>query len=101
MNTNAQRVSRFSLFAVLFVILPLTFVRAQGTNETDKPQRQKVSTLVDSVYFMPYITGSANFHSGDAFPKSATGLGYGFGLAFDLTKDGQKLGAYFDFAFQD
>jgi len=100
MNTKIHKFATILSVVALLTVVATTQLFAQG-NETDKPQKQKVSTLVDSVYFMPYITGSANFHSGEAFPKGATGLGYGFGLAFDLTKDGQRLGAYFDFAFQD
>jgi hypothetical protein len=57
--------------------------------------------IVENVFFMPYVTGSMNLHSGQAFPKTANGTGYGFGVAFDLTKDGQKSGFYFDFAFQN
>jgi hypothetical protein len=60
-----------------------------------------VKTLVNNVTFMPYITGSANFHSGTVFPKSASGIGFGGGFAFDLTDSGQKIGAYFDLAYQD
>jgi hypothetical protein len=50
---------------------------------------------------MPYITGSLNFFSGMAFPLPASGPGIGGGLSFDMTKEGQKMGFMFDFAFQD
>jgi hypothetical protein len=50
---------------------------------------------------MPYATLSYNIQSGEAFPKSAQGLGYGFGIAFDLSEEKQPLGVYFDFAYQD
>lgn len=63
--------------------------------------KAKVEGLVENVYVIPYITGSYNIHSGKAFPKSASGLGFGGGIEFDLTQDGQKAGAMFDFAFQD
>lgn len=88
------------LASLLIVALSAASAMAQSV-PTESTPRQAVPTLVDSVHFMPYLTLSANFHSGGAFPKAASGLGGGFGLAFDLTKDGQKLGAYFDFAFQD
>ena len=57
--------------------------------------------LVKSLTVMPYASISFNIQSGQAFPKSAQGLGYGFGLAFDLTEEKQPVGAYFDFAYQD
>ncbi len=90
----------FSGFVVSSLIVLKGDVLAQAT-EAGKTVRPAQTTLVDSVHFMPYLTLSANFHSGEAFTKAASGIGYGFGVAFDLTKDGQKLGAYFDFAFQD
>ncbi len=91
--------------AFLFIVTcSFTILTCGLTAQAQSPTGQRmapVHTLVDSVHFMPYLTLSANFHSGEAFPKSASGLGGGFGLAFDMTNDGQKLGAYFDFAFQD
>ncbi len=57
--------------------------------------------IVKSITVMPYATISYNLQSGEAFPKSAQGVGYGFGLAFDLSEDKQPIGAYFDFAYQD
>jgi hypothetical protein len=88
---------------VLPILASFTIWCGSARAQTTQADQKKAAgwTLVDSVHFMPYLTMSANFHSGEAFPKSATGIGYGFGLAFDLTKDGQKLGAYFDFAYQD
>jgi hypothetical protein len=64
------------------------------------PQR-KNSTLVDSMTVMPYLTGSLNLFSGPAFLANASGPGFGGGITFDLTKEGQKMGFMFDFAFQD
>jgi hypothetical protein len=60
-----------------------------------------MSTLVNTVTIMPYLTGSYNSFFGQAFPASAKGLGFGGGLTFDLTDSGQKTGLMFDFAFQD
>lgn len=60
-----------------------------------------VPTLVDTMTMMPYVTGSLNLFSGKAFLANATGPGVGGGLLFDLTKEGQKTGFMFDFAFQD
>lgn len=53
------------------------------------------------MFFMPYLTVSYNRMTGAAFSQAASGIGYGGGIAFDLTKDGQKSGFYFDIAFQD
>jgi hypothetical protein len=61
----------------------------------------RVPTLVDTMTMMPYVTASLNLFSGKAFLANATGPGVGGGLMFDLTKDGQKTGFMFDFAFQD
>jgi hypothetical protein len=61
----------------------------------------KVPTLVDTMTVMPYLTGSLNLFSGKAFLDNATGAGFGAGLTFDMTKEGQKTGFMFDFAFQD
>ena len=67
---------------------------------TGVPPR-KVPMLVDTMTIMPYLTGSLNLFSGQAFLANATGSGFGGGLSFDLTKQGQKAGLMFDFAFQD
>ena len=66
-----------------------------------KVLRQPVKAVANKVTVYPYATISLNYHSGQAFPKSATGIGYGFGLAFDLTEDKQPIGFYFDIAYQD
>ncbi|MEO6940132.1 MAG: hypothetical protein ABI444_08360 [Candidatus Kapaibacterium sp.] len=95
-----KRVSRLFIVALSLGFLLLVAGEVFAQTKSDVPPAP-VPTLVKNVYFMPYVTGSGNFHSGEAFPKSASGLGYGFGLAFDLTEDGQKTGFYFDFAFQD
>lgn len=63
--------------------------------------RRHVPTLVDTMTMMPYVTASLNLFSGKAFLANATGPGGGGGLLFDMTKDGQKVGFMFDFAFQD
>ena len=83
---------------LLLVTLAPCLLSAQGERVERMPP---VRGLVENVFFMPYITGSYNLHSGKAFEKSASGIGYGLGIAFDLTKDGQKSGFYFDIAFQD
>jgi len=61
----------------------------------------RMTTLVNTVTIMPYLTGSFNTFSGLAFPATAKGLGFGGGLTFDLTDSGQSAGLLFDFAFQD
>ncbi|HZK76405.1 MAG TPA: hypothetical protein VFD13_05795 [Candidatus Kapabacteria bacterium] len=61
----------------------------------------RVQPLFDTMTMMPYVTGSLNLFSGKAFIANATGPGVGGGLMFDLTKEGQKTGFMFDFAFQD
>lgn len=84
------------------VALTVLASAAVGYAQGEKVERMPpVKGLVENVFFMPYITGNYNLHSGKAFEKSAAGIGYGFGIAFDLTKDGQKSGFYFDIAFQD
>jgi hypothetical protein len=84
------------LIAVICVAPSLLF--AQGTKVERLPP---VKGMVDNVFFMPYVTLSYNRMSGTAFLQSAGGFGYGLGMAFDLTKDGQKSGFYFDIAWQD
>lgn len=81
------------------VLLGPTLVFAQAQTKVERLPPAK--GLVENVFFMPYITGNYNMHSGKAFPASASGIGYGLGIAFDLTKDGQKSGFYFDIAWQD
>lgn len=95
--------SKFFAFALTLAIgcCLATPAFAQTDTVTARRRLPPVEGLVKNVFFMPYITGSMNLHSGRAFSKSATGIGYGFGVAFDLTEDGQKTGFYFDMAFQD
>src|SRR5262249_31622634 len=61
----------------------------------------RAPSLFDTITVMPYITGSLNLFSGKAFPLNATGAGFGAGLTFDMTRQGQKVGFMFDFAFQE
>lgn len=93
-----------TLARILLIVIACT---GMAHAQTDGDSRSKVKRLppveglVENVYFLPYVTGSLNLQSGKVFLKSATGIGYGFGVAFDMTKDGQKTGFYFDFAYQD
>jgi hypothetical protein len=91
------------LFA--FLLLLLSGVREASSQTpagtSTEPAKPKVATLVNTLAVMPYITGSLNLFSGKAFPANATGIGYGAGLAFDMTQKNEKLGFFFDFAFQD
>jgi len=90
-------------FAQLLISLAILGIVA--SNAFAQPQSgvitPTVPTLVKKVTIMPYITASMNLMSGKAFSNNATGLGFGGGLTFDLTEDGQKAGLMFDFAFQD
>ncbi len=74
---------------------------AQDPSIIEAQKAEKVPTLVDTLTIMPYLTGSLNLFSGKAFYANGTGPGIGGGIAFDLTKEGQKTGFMFDFAFQD
>ena len=91
----------------LFVILMFAGAREAhsqtptGTTGMTVTEKPKVATLVNTLAVMPYITGSLDLFSGKAFPANATGIGYGAGLAIDLTQKDRKLGFFFDFAFQD
>lgn len=91
----------------VFIILSLSIAGITGlfaqtdTSGGRKVLRQPVETVVNKLTVYPYATISLNYHSGQAFPKSATGIGYGLGLAFDLTEDKQPIGFYFDIAYQD
>ncbi len=87
---------RFAIAAILLVAAGEAFAQA-GTGV----QPNRVPTLVDSVTFMPYLTASLNLFSGQAFLANASGPGFGGGITFDLTKEGQKVGFMFDFAFQE
>lgn len=64
-------------------------------------RRRKEIALVNKIGVMPYATLSYNLQSGQAFPKSASGVGYGVGVAFDFAPERQALGLYVDFAYQD
>jgi hypothetical protein len=82
------------------VILLLACGEAYAQPGTGVPPH-KVPTLVDSMTVMPYLTGSLNLFSGQAFLANASGPGIGGGVTFDFTKTGQKAGFMFDVAFQD
>jgi hypothetical protein len=78
-----------------------TLAQTDTTKKGRRVLREPVPAVASKVTVYPYATISLNYHSGQAFPKSATGIGYGFGLAFDLTEDKQPIGVYFDIAYQD
>ena len=86
-------------------LLASVFCASASAQITDTSGAKKVvrkeTGLVKKLTLMPYVTGSFNLQSGEAFPKAAQGLGFGFGVAVDLTEDRQPLGAYIDFAYQD
>lgn len=85
-----------------FIIAAGSSLLAQtDTSGERKVMRKPVPVVAPKVTIYPYATISLNYQSGQAFPKSATGIGYGFGLAFDLTEDKQPVGLYFDLAYQD
>jgi hypothetical protein len=90
--------SAISVFLMAICVLP-ELLSAQSQTKVERLPPAKGA--VENVFFMPYITGSFNRMSGGAFSQNAGGIGYGLGLAFDLTKDGQKSGLYFDLAYQD
>ncbi len=93
-----------NLLFVISLVFFATEVFAQTPTIGDTTQRAKrplPDGIVKKVTIMPYATISANFQSGQAFPKSAQGIGYGFGIAFDMTEEKQPLGFYFDLAYQD
>jgi hypothetical protein len=87
-------------FALLAVCCSSLAAQTKDSTVRKRVPREEVG-IVKSLTIMPYATISYNLQSGQAFPKSAQGIGYGFGLAFDLTEEKQPLGAYFDFAYQD
>ncbi|MDP4198772.1 MAG: hypothetical protein Q8922_02260 [Bacteroidota bacterium] len=94
---------KYFLFGLALLCSSLGSVQilsAQPEGSVRKPLPE-VSTLVDTMIVMPYVTGSLNLMSGKAFPANATGPGFGLGMSFDLTKEGQPAGFLFDFAFQD
>ncbi|HYM19867.1 MAG TPA: hypothetical protein VEW28_02570 [Candidatus Kapabacteria bacterium] len=74
---------------------------AQDTSMNSVTKRRQDMGIVKSLAVMPYATLSYNLQSGQAFPKSAQGVGYGFGIAFDFAPDRQPVGFYLDFAYQD
>ncbi|GEM_PF-2419932 len=90
--------------AVRVLVLAAAFFAHLSLAHAQTPEKgvpPPVTPLFDKVTIMPYVTGSLNLFSGKAFPANATGAGFGGGLSFDLTKEGQKVGLMFDFAFQD
>ncbi|MDP4219745.1 MAG: hypothetical protein Q8916_03165 [Bacteroidota bacterium] len=93
---------RLFVCALVLVTILNSALDAQTKDTTVRKRvpRENVG-IVKSLTVMPYATISYNFQSGQAFPKGAQGVGYGFGLAFDLTEEKQPVGAYFDFAYQD
>ncbi len=94
-------IAQTSTSRFLFESAQVPIARIAATDPEVGVGKPKFEGLVDNIYVIPYITGSYNIHSGKAFPKSASGLGFGGGLEFDFTEDGQKTGAMFDFAYQD
>ena len=92
---------RILFFAGVLVAVFLGKSVAQTADTTHKRVLREDIGVVKKVTVMPYATISYNLQSGEAFPKSAGGIGYGFGISFDLTQDKQPLGFYFDFAYQD
>jgi hypothetical protein len=93
-----MRISRILLISLFFAAMLSQTAFAQKVGGVVSPT---VPTLVNKVTIMPYVTASLNLLSGKAFSANATGVGFGGGLTFDLTEDGQKAGLLFDFAFQD
>lgn len=93
----------------IFIVFVIAFVSSNGFSQTPTSsgdttvirKRPLPEGIVKTVTIMPYATISANFQSGQAFPKSAQGIGYGFGIAFDMTEEKQPLGFYFNLAYQD
>ena len=73
----------------------------QDSANAAKRKRIAELQLLPSIAVMPYVTLSYNFQSGQAFPKAAQGVGYGFGIAFDFAPQKKPLGLYIDFAYQD
>lgn len=91
---------KHALLGLALFVVCASVASAQSNPSIIKPTPQ-VHTLVDTMMVMPYVTGSLNLMSGKAFPANATGPGFGAGMSFDLTKEGQPAGLLFDFAFQD
>jgi hypothetical protein len=107
-STMRERILKVFFLAFFFFILqPSSFIlsqsfiltaHAQGSVREPLPE---AAPLVKHMTVMPYLTGSLNIMSGLAFPGKATGPGFGGGLTFDMTEEGQSAGLMFDFAFQD
>ena len=95
---------RFAILVIFLLTAGEAFAQqgASSSQGTGMPSN-KVPTLVDTVTVkcQYQLTGSFNIFSGQAFLANASGLGIGGGITFDLTKQGQKMGFMFDFAFQD
>jgi hypothetical protein len=83
-----------------FYIIFFSFCATIASRALAQSQESE-SPLVNKIGVMPYFTLSYNLQSGQAFPKSASGIGYGFGVAFDFAPDKKPLGFYLDFAYQD
>jgi hypothetical protein len=94
-----------ALMVILFVCADSVYAQGPATPAEDTlspiQRRRQEMALVKKIAVMPYATLSYNLQSGQAFPKSASGIGYGVGIAFDLAPDHQPLGLYVDFAYQD
>jgi len=100
--TRHRHLLSSQLLAAVGILMFTSSLFAQTKDSTvhKRVPREDVG-IVKSLTVMPYATISYNIQSGQAFPKNAQGIGYGFGIAFDLTEEKQPVGAYFDFAYQD
>src|ERR1035437_3472514 len=100
MTVERAAAVKHALLGLALFVLCASVASAQS-NPSVAHTSPTVHTLVDTMMVMPYVTGSLNLMSGKAFPANATGPGFGAGMSFDLTKEGQGAGFLFDFAFQD
>jgi hypothetical protein len=100
MKNRTPHLNFLCSIALIALLGTPVFGQTKDTVVSKRISREDIG-IVKSMTIMPYATLSFNLQSGQAFPKSAQGVGYGFGLAFDLTEDKQPIGAYFDFAYQD
>jgi hypothetical protein len=114
-RNRGQRVSGLTIAAFLsfLMVMPILAFSQGGVSTPSVPVTTAPPTpppappppatpvLFNQMTIMPYITGSLNLFSGLAFPEPASGAGIGGGLSFDMTREGQKSGFMFDFAFQD
>jgi hypothetical protein len=89
---------RFAFLVILLLAGGEAFAQDPSSVEG---KTNKVPVLFDTMTVMPYLTVSMNLFSGQAFLADASGPGFGAGITFDLTKEGQKTGFMFDFAFQE